>query len=168
MKIVPLASYADAYNRAMDLESEQKTSKKKHKSSNSDDSLSESSSDKESSKKVQALQKDMLRMMKEFKNLKKNPDSMKGELWCTYCKEEGHTKGSCSKKKLRDLPDCGTFHKGMPIQYEVKGTLASVTDAGNIQTQTTMQPQEDIAKITGAEGVVTIITMEAGVGYSMN
>ena len=73
MKIVPPASYSDAYTRAMDLESEQKTSKKKkHKSSDSEDSSSESSSsDEESDKKVKALQKDMLRMMKEFKNLKK-------------------------------------------------------------------------------------------------
>ena len=62
MKIVPSASYTDAYSRAMDLERKQKTSKKKkHKSSDSDDSSSESSSnDKESNKKVRALQKDML------------------------------------------------------------------------------------------------------------
>ena len=53
---VPPTSYVDAYNQAMDLESEQKTSKKKHKSLDSDDSSSESSSsDEESSKKVRAL-----------------------------------------------------------------------------------------------------------------
>lgn len=100
IKIVPPASYIDAYSRAMDLESEQKTSKKKkHKSSDSDDSSSKSSSsDEESNKKVRALQKDMLRMMKDFKNLKKNPDTVKGELWCIDCKEDGHTKGSCLKK----------------------------------------------------------------------
>ena len=82
MKIVPPTLYANVYSCAMDLESEQKTSKKKkHKSSDSDDSSSESSSsDEESNKKVRALQKDMLRMMKEFKNLKKNPETAKEEL----------------------------------------------------------------------------------------
>ena len=100
MKIVPPVSYDDAYNRAMDLESEQEThKKKKYNSSDSDDSSSESSSsDEESNKKVRALQKDMLRMMKEFNNVKKNLDTMKRELWCTNCKEDGHTKGSCPKK----------------------------------------------------------------------
>ncbi len=56
MKIVPPASYTNAYNRVMDLDSEQKTSKKKHKSSDSDDSSSESSStDEELSKQFRAL-----------------------------------------------------------------------------------------------------------------
>lgn len=105
MKIVTPSSYTNAYTRAMDLESEQKTSKKKkHKSFDSDDLSSESgSSDEESNKKVKALQKDMLQMMKEFKNLKKNPDTVKGELWCTDCKEDGHTKGSCPKKQFCDI-----------------------------------------------------------------
>ncbi len=104
MKIVPPALYTDAYNRVMDLESEQKKSKKKHKSSDLDNSSSESSSsDEESSKKVRVLQKDMLQMMKEFKNLKKNPNLVKGELWCTDYKEEGHTEGSCLKKQFCDI-----------------------------------------------------------------
>ena len=42
-------------------------------------------------------------MMKEFKNLKKNLDTVKGELWCTDCKEDGHTKGSCPKKQFCDI-----------------------------------------------------------------
>ena len=45
----------------------------------------------------------MLRMMKEFKNLKKDPDTTKGELWCIECKEDGHTKGSCPKKQFCDI-----------------------------------------------------------------
>ena len=98
MKIVPPSSYAEVYNRAMNLESEQKTKKKKSSSSNSDDDASleaESSNDEKGSKKVRALQKDMIRMMKKFKNISKE---MKGsELWCTECKTEGHTKGSCPK-----------------------------------------------------------------------
>ena len=93
----------------MDLESEQKThKKKKYNSSDSDDSSSESSSsEEESKKKVRALQKDMLRMMKEFKNLKKDLDTTKGELWCIECKEDGHTKGSCPKKQFCDICQIG-------------------------------------------------------------
>ncbi len=72
MKIVPPSSYADAYNRALDLESAQRTKKKKTSSSDSDDDEStrdDSSDDEGSNKKVRALQKDMVRMMKEFKNM---------------------------------------------------------------------------------------------------
>lgn len=86
------------YNKAKDLKSESKTRKKKKNiSSDGEDDSSEESSDQESNK-IQALQKDMLRMMKEFKNMKTNPSrSTEGGLWCTDCKEEGHTKGSCPK-----------------------------------------------------------------------
>ena len=56
MKIVPLALYVDAYNCVMDLESEQKISKKKKDGSLDSEDLSfESSIDEESSKKVWAL-----------------------------------------------------------------------------------------------------------------
>ena len=130
IKIVPPTSYIYSYNWAMDPESEQKMrKKKKDKSSDSDDSSSESNkSGKEPSKKVWSLQKNMLRMMKAFKNMKKNPGLVReGELWCTNCKEEGHTKGSCPKKTiLRYLPNCGSFHQGMPIQYENKETSTIV------------------------------------------
>ena len=64
MKIVPPSSYTEAYNRAMDLESEQKTKKKKKSSSSDsdDDASSEdySSGDKRGNKKVRAFQKDMV------------------------------------------------------------------------------------------------------------
>ena len=63
MKIVPPSSYTEAYNRAMNLESEQKTKKKKSSSSDSDDDASleeDSSDDEKNSKKVRALQKDMI------------------------------------------------------------------------------------------------------------
>ncbi|MDF3686394.1 hypothetical protein [Enterobacter hormaechei] len=98
MKIVPPSSYVDAYNRALDLESEQKTRKKKTSSSDSDDEPAggDSSDDEGSSKKVRALQKDMVRMMKEFKNMQKEPKG--SELWCTECKTDGHTKGSIRGK----------------------------------------------------------------------
>lgn len=97
MKVVPPSSYIEAYKHAMDLESEQKTSKKKkkNKSSDSNDSSSnDCSSDEEGNKKVQALQKDMLRIMKEFKNMQKgSSQTREEELWYTDCKVEGHTKG---------------------------------------------------------------------------
>ena len=75
MKIVAPSTYTEAYNWAMNLESEQKTKKKKkNSSSDSDDDTplgEDSSDDQGSSKKVRALQKDMIRMMKEFKNMHK-------------------------------------------------------------------------------------------------
>ena len=97
MKIVPPSSYTEAYNQAMDLESEQKMKKKKKgSSSDSDGSSSEedSSDDEKDSKRIRALQKDMIRMMKEFENMQK--ESKGNELWCAHCKT-GHTKGSCPK-----------------------------------------------------------------------
>ena len=69
MKIVPPTLHTDAYDRAMNLESEGKTTKKKKKkkskslsSSKSDESSEEGSSvdsNEEPNKKVRALQKDM-------------------------------------------------------------------------------------------------------------
>ena len=58
MKIVPPYTYIEAYNRALNLESEQKTKKKKTSSSDSDDdepSEEDSSDDEGSSKKVRSL-----------------------------------------------------------------------------------------------------------------
>ena len=95
MKIVPPATYTEAYNRAMNLESEQKTKKKSTSSDSDDDEPSgdNSNNDEGSNKKVRALQKDMIQMMKEFKNM--NKETKGNDLWCTECKKEGHTKGSC-------------------------------------------------------------------------
>ena len=104
MKIVPPSSYTEAYNRAINLKSEQKTKKKKSSSSDSDDDASleeESSDDEKGSKMVYALQKDMIWMMKEFKNMQK--ETKGNELWCTECKKEGHTKGSCSKDQFYEI-----------------------------------------------------------------
>ena len=104
MKIVPPSTYTEAYNRAMNLESEQKTKKKKKtSSSDSDDdepSGEDSSDDEGSSKKVRALQKDMIRMMKEFKSM--NKETKGNDLWCTECKK-GHTKGSCPKDQFCEI-----------------------------------------------------------------
>ena len=109
MKIVPPSTYTEAYNRALNLKSEQKTKKKKTSSSDSDDdepSREDSSDDEGNSKKVRALQKDMIRMM-EFKNMQKETKS--SELWCIECKTDGHTKGSCPKNQF-----CDICQKGMP------------------------------------------------------
>jgi len=88
----------------MNLESEQKTKKKKKSSSSNSDgdgpSKEDSSDDEGSSKKVCALQKDMIWMM-EFKNMKK--ETKGNELWCTECKKEGHTKGSCPKDQFCEI-----------------------------------------------------------------
>lgn len=63
----------------------------------------------------------MLRMMKEFKNLKKNLDSVKGELWCTDYKEEGHTKGSYLKKQFCDICQIpGHSTKECPFNMKTK------------------------------------------------
>ena len=55
----------------MVLESEHKIGKKKKDRSSELENSSSKSSDEESNKKVLVLQKDMLRMMKEFKNMKR-------------------------------------------------------------------------------------------------
>ena len=117
MTMVPLMSYNDAYNIAMNLESKSKTLKKKKKSkssSESDESSDEgSSSNNESNKKVQALQKDMERMMQEFKMMKVGVGwNDEGELWCTECKESRHTRGVCPK---RHFPGDGPFHQGLLV-----------------------------------------------------
>lgn len=46
------------------------------------------------SRTVQALRKDMIRMMRELKADKESGKEGE-ELWCNNCKTEGHTKGSC-------------------------------------------------------------------------
>ncbi len=76
MKIVLPMSYTDAYNNALNLESESKTIKKRRSkfssSSKSDESSDEGSNvdtEEEPSKKVQALQKDLEWMRKEFKSM---------------------------------------------------------------------------------------------------
>ena len=123
MKIVPPSSYTEAYNRAMNLESEQKTKKKKSSSSDSDDDASleeESSDDEKGSKKVRALQKDMIRMMNEFKNMQK--ETKGNELWCTECKTEGHTRGSCPKNQLCKICQImGHSTKECPFNMKTRG-----------------------------------------------
>lgn len=127
MKIVPPMSYEDAYNRAMDLESEHKMSKKKKNnksSSNEDCDSSNGSSNKESSKKVQALQKDMERMRKEFKAMK-STSRTEGDVWCTECKEEGHMKGACPKKAFCEI--CQVMgHSIKECPYNMKTWSAQV------------------------------------------
>ncbi len=60
-------------------------------------------------------------MMKEFKNLQKNPDSVKRELWCIDCKE-GHTKDSSPKEKFCNIYQiAGHFTKKCPFNMKSKG-----------------------------------------------
>lgn len=130
MKIVPPTSYNNAYNRAMDLESECKTSKKT-RSSSDDDSETKSSEDR-SSKKVLALQRDLERMMRELKAAKGSTSKTEEDtVWCTDCKEPGHTKGSCPKKAFCDIcQNCWTFHQRVSLQFEgQKSTSISYTGA---------------------------------------
>lgn len=104
MKIVHPTSYDNAYNRAMDLESKYKTSKKASKSCTLDDDSPEGSNDEESSKKVHALQKDLQQMMRELKVTKgRSNKNEEGEVSCMDCKEVGQTKGSCPKKSFYDI-----------------------------------------------------------------
>lgn len=124
MKIIPLALYEDAYNRAMDLESDGKTSKKKKDKSSGDDGSSESSNDEDSSKKVHALQKDMHRMMREFKAIKGSSSKNKGDLWCADC-EEGHTEGTCPKKTFCDICQV-QGHSTKECLYNMKTRIAQV------------------------------------------
>lgn len=69
MKVVPPPSYDEAYNRAMDIESENKTSWGKRWTSDGDNTDEDSDG---GSKTVQALRKDMMRMMKELKGDKES------------------------------------------------------------------------------------------------
>lgn len=126
LKIVPPTSYDDAYNRAMDLESEYKTSRKKksnkYSSDDDEDSDGESSNSGESSKKVHALQKDMERMLKEFKAMKGSTSKTEeNDVWCTDCRSDGHTKGSCPKKAFCDICQiAGHFTKECPYNMKTK------------------------------------------------
>lgn len=136
MKIVSPSSYTEAYNQAMNLESEQKT-KKKSSSSDSDDDATlekESSDDEKGSKKVRALQKDMIRMMKEFKNMQK--ETKGNDLWCTECKTKGHTKGSCPKNQFCEICQImGHSTKECPLQYENKRTSTNAPDLGGLHVR---------------------------------
>lgn len=123
MKILPPTSYVEAYNRAMDLESEQKTSKKKRSKSSSDKddtSDDDSGSDGESKGKVKALQKDMDRM-KEFKTMKGGTSKGEVDIWYTDCKASGHTMGSCPKKIFCDTCQImGHSTKECPYNMKVR------------------------------------------------
>lgn len=42
-------------------------------------------------------------MRKEFKSMKGTGHMEEGEIWCTDCKEKGHSKGVCPKKAMCDI-----------------------------------------------------------------
>ena len=121
MKIVPPSSYTKAYNRVMNLESEQKIKKKKSSSSDSDDTSSEedSNDDEKACKKLRAFQKNMLQMMKEFKNMQKGTKG--NELWYIDCKI-GHTKGSYPKNQFCEICQImGHSLKECPFNMKIRG-----------------------------------------------
>ena len=78
-------------------------------------------------------------MMKEFKNMQKE---MKGsKLWCTECKVEGHTKGSCPKNQFCDICQIvGHSTKECPFNMKTRGpqhvllTQAASMSGGNEKT----------------------------------
>lgn len=61
MKVIPPLSYTEAYNRAMDIEIENKTSSREKKKTYKEESLDDKDDE---SKTIQALRKDMMQMMK--------------------------------------------------------------------------------------------------------
>lgn len=130
MKIVPPSSYDDAYNGAMDLECEYKTSKKKGKSSSEENDSSSDESGKEGSKKKgTALQRDMECMMREFKAMKGSTSRTEGDVWCTKCKEEGHTKGTCPKKAFCEICQVmGHSIKECPYNMKAQSTQVLFTE----------------------------------------
>ena len=93
MKIVPPSTFGDSCTRAMDIESENKTSKRRRHGSSSESS----EESEEESKMIQALRKDLKRLMKEVARTKDEKKEGK-DLWCIECEKEGHTKGACPRK----------------------------------------------------------------------
>ena len=103
----------------------------------SDDESLKGSSDKEESKRMQALQKDMHQMMKEFKAIKGSSSKSEGELWCTDCKE-GHTKGTCPKKVFCDICQVLGYSKQCPYNMKTRTTqLLFVQENPSIVATTT-------------------------------
>ena len=59
-------------------------------------------------------------MMKECKNMQKETKGNK--LWCTECKTEGHTKGSCPKNQFCDIYQIMRHStKECPFNMKTKG-----------------------------------------------
>ncbi len=58
--------------------------------------------------------------MKEFKNMQK--ETKENELWCTECKIEGHTKGSCPKNQFCEICQImGHSIKECPFTMKTRG-----------------------------------------------
>lgn len=142
--MVPPTSYDEAYNRVMDIECDSKTSKGKQRASD-DDSTDESSNGE--SKTVQALQKDMLWMMQELKADKESGRDDK-ELWCTDCKAERHTKGTCSRKAFCDI--CQVLgHSIKECSYNLKTRSTQVLYTQGEQATRPATPPKQTSKLGG-------------------
>ncbi|XP_059064703.1 uncharacterized protein LOC131856795 [Cryptomeria japonica] len=141
MKVVPPSTFMDAYNRVMDIESENKTSKGKKRTSDEDSSDEER---EEESQMIQALPKDMRRMMREMQTQEEESREDK-ELWCTECKLEGHTKTKCPKKVLCDI--CQVLgHSIKECPYNFKAMSAQV-----LYTQEQATPPTTPSKNTNSD-----------------
>ncbi|XP_059070956.1 uncharacterized protein LOC131861746 [Cryptomeria japonica] len=133
MKVVPPSTFMEAYNRAMDIESENKTSKGKKHTSDEDSSDQES---EEESRTIQALRKDMRRMMREMRTQKE--ESREGrDLWSAqvlYTQEQATPPTTPTKNTNSDASPGGyrTSRRGSNnnsnnntprgrIQYDAKG-----------------------------------------------
>lgn len=111
------------YNKSEGKAVKKKKKKRKSSSSSESDESSEQKSSADSddklNKKVQALEKDMERMRKEFKSMKGTTSRMEeGEIWCTDYKEKGHAKGACPKKAMCDI--CQVLGHSMECPYNMK------------------------------------------------
>lgn len=88
------------------------------------------------SKTVQALRRDMIRIMKELKADKENGKEGK-ELWCSDCKTEGHTKGSCPRKTFCDICQViGHSIKECPYNLKTRNTQALFTQPNHTVSDT--------------------------------
>lgn len=105
-------------------------------------------------------------MMKELKNMQKGlAQARDGELWCTDCRAEGHTKGSCSKKQFCDICQI--------VGHSTKECLFNMKTKGHReleQIQIRMQLPEGTVTTTNVDGeeTITIMTITgAVVEYNM-
>ena len=77
---------------------------------------------------VQALRKDLKRLMKEVAGTKDEKKEGK-DLWCTDCEKEGHTKGACPRKMFCEICQIGG-HAIKDCPYNLKTRNAQILFAG--------------------------------------
>ena len=109
-------------------------------------------------------------MMKEFKNMQKgNSQTKENKLWCTECKTEGHTKGSCPKNQFCDICQImGHSTKECPFNMKTRGHQQVLLRQEGADTLAMMVPLRMGTEII-EEGKTTIptIIMGAAAEFSM-